>query len=559
MKFKKRLIAFLLIPVISITVIMNSIYTAYAISPEIVIGILGLLGSTGSMVQSAEQDSVYSNWYDANIDKMRDSWANCMQALGMPSVLTDKLKNVAMMDPIQDVRRWMVKNTPGSNPTDDEVKEQIYNMYKDCVILENGDFKFSSDFNSFLQDECDYFIDQNKYYVGYSLDLQYYPVPDYFKDFIKLKQDTNYLFARDAYNGSGNGLRYEIYVVPKDLIEFGFVYFDGYYNENGQNHQICTNAYDALTFQSFGLLNNSNVEVYNVSCGPSSSGYGQVNNGGFSSRNIHFLSFLDNVYDLRYVDFNFGSRSNQNGCIRISCEKIYSEIIFGSYGLFTSNQRGKCPYYINESVYYDWRQSRGDYVVTNDNSNHVSYGDVNTFIDDHHSEIGTYPGIPEIYKWIEDQPIRTIPTPTPGPGGESSGSGTSGSGGTATATANNEGVNVTINNNHTINFPDWFRSDTVSGNSVSGNSSGEGSGISFGFLGTLGQTLKSLIENIGKAIVDIITGISSVIAEIVTNIPTVFGDFVGAVLGWLPPELQALISLSVIAMITYGLIKLIRG
>ena len=110
-----------------------------------------------------------------------------------------------------------------------------------------------------------------------------------------------------------------------------------------------------------------------------------------------------------------------------------------------------------------------------------------------------------------------------------------------------------------------YRAQSVSGNGTNGTVSGNGadgyggSGVDFGFLGVLGNTLKSLIENIGKAIVDIVAGISSVIAEVVENVPTVFADFVGAVFGWLPPELQALVSLAVVAMVSYGLIKLIRG
>lgn len=534
MKFKKRLIAFLLIPVISITLILNSIYTAYAITPGTVIGILGLLGSTGSLVLSAEQDSVYSNWYDANIDKLRDSWANSMQALGMPSVLTDKLKNVAMMDIIQHVRRWMVKNTPGSNPTDDEVKEQIYNMYKDCVILENGDFRFSSDLNSFLQDECDYFIDNTDPFVSYSFNI--YDYASNFSNGLYFDRLKNFcLEYQNDYQIIKFDVNTKICLVPNGL------YAGKTSTSIWNNGTACTS--DVYNLTSWDLVpNNDDFRLF-------------VWNGTDFVENGLYKNGLEHIFS--QVEDNVIGNNISTAVCYVSYGLNYPVLIFRDLGALKEWGLGKQPYYFNRSVYNDWRQSTGDYTVTTDNSNHVTYGDIDNHIENIHNETNTYPGVPAIERWIEQQPV---PTPIINPGtGDNPGSGTSGSGGAATASANNQGVNVTVNNNHSINFPDWFRSDTVSGNTVSGNSSGDGSGISFGFLGSLGQTLKSLIENIGKAIVDIITGISSVIAEIVTNIPTVFGDFVGAVLGWLPPELQALISLSVIAMITYGLIKLIRG
>ena len=148
----------------------------------------------------------------------------------------------------------------------------------------------------------------------------------------------------------------------------------------------------------------------------------------------------------------------------------------------------------------------------------MRYPDIEKYITENPNPSGGAPYLPQIRNWIEEETER-------------------------------KRIQIQLEINPSVNpIP----------STVSGNSSG-GSGINFGFLGTLGSTLKSLIENIGTAIVDVITGISTVIAEVVTNIPTVFGDFVGAVLGWLPPELQALISLSVVAMVTFGIIKLIRG
>lgn len=253
-------------------------------------------------------------------------------------------------------------------------------------------------------------------------------------------------------------------------------------------------------------------------------------------------------------------------------------LVWRSLADFKNSTLGRPSYYVNNTVYNSWKNSTGDYTINTDNSNHATYGDVNTYVDDHHTETGTYPSPEEINVYIENKPAPTpepTPTPTPdNPSGGGSGSGSTvsgnGSGGnnSATATAqggqggqasaNNEGINITINNNHNINLGGG---KGLSGNTVSGNGSGSSGGIGgiFDFLSQIGDFLGSLIKNIGNVLADIVTGIGSVIGSLLQGIPTVFNDFLGGVLGWLPPELKALITLSISAMIIVGLIKLLRG
>lgn len=68
-----------------------------------------------------------------------------------------------------------------------------------------------------------------------------------------------------------------------------------------------------------------------------------------------------------------------------------------------------------------------------------------------------------------------------------------------------------------------------------------------------------MISNLGSAISNLIRGIAEVLEGLGETIPTVFGDFIGMLLGWLPPELRALVTLGFVAMIMFGLVKVIRG
>lgn len=92
----------------------------------------------------------------------------------------------------------------------------------------------------------------------------------------------------------------------------------------------------------------------------------------------------------------------------------------------------------------------------------------------------------------------------------------------------------------------------------------------FSFFGTIGKALGSLISAIGSllsgivdglvdAITSLLNGISGLIETIVGGLPTAFSQFLSSLLGFLPEEIVALITLSITAMILVGIIRLIRG
>lgn len=183
-------------------------------------------------------------------------------------------------------------------------------------------------------------------------------------------------------------------------------------------------------------------------------------------------------------------------------------------GIATATDLLYQPYYYNNEVWQDFSKSSGDYVFSPSNINTVSYGDTISYIDNYIQDKGYPPTIPDININIENENNNNV-------------NGGSGGGG--------------------------------SGGDDSGGGSGSGTDGIFDFLSDLGAVLGNLIKNLGQAITNIIKGISDLVTSIVTDLPTVFFDFIGAIFGWLPEEWVTLLSLSLAAMLIWGIVKVIRG
>ena len=172
-------------------------------------------------------------------------------------------------------------------------------------------------------------------------------------------------------------------------------------------------------------------------------------------------------------------------------------------GALTGNQ----PYYITNKWNDFSNNNSGNYMVDSSNSNNISYGDVTNYVNNYYGENGSYPSAPVINIYIENN--------IPDNGGGGSGGGGSGGG-----------------------------DDDI--------------GI-FDFLSRIGQVIGNLIKNLGNILAELVEGISTVVSSLLESIPTVFNDFLGGILGWLPPELRALLTLAISAMVIVGLIKMFRG
>lgn len=199
--------------------------------------------------------------------------------------------------------------------------------------------------------------------------------------------------------------------------------------------------------------------------------------------------------------------------VNINGYRLYK--VFYTLEDLKAEQQGISPYYISDKWNNFVNSNNTTYTVDSSNSNNVTYGDTNNWINNYYTDNGTYPDPTQITIYIDNNIPVPNPTPTPTPVPDDPGGG--GSGG-----------------------------------------SGSDANI-FDFLSDLGAVLGNLIKNLGKAITDIIEGISEVITGLMESIPVVFNDFLGALIGWLPPELRLLISLTISAMVLVGLIHLFKG
>lgn len=439
-------------------------------------------------------------------------------------------------------------HSKGISGEEDVTTEQEALDYAFDGISINGDGNIVLNDNAKLNINTliDNYVNDNKYYVGYSLDLQYYAVPDVLYNFISENQDSNYVWIYIRNNA--------YYLVAYPFDDYGPVLISDNINDT-----YSYGLYNYDTFVKFydpnGPGNNQPIveplKVASCPVGGNSLTYLTVSPWNWNNSNSFML--MKRNYTYRDSDFSIptvGNSAFANGWVNVSYQTVKSYTIMGTMALFESSQRGYAPYYYNNNVFTDFSSSVGDYTLTNDNSNHVTYGDVTTYIDDHHSETGDFPSIPEINIWIESQPSPTPnPTPTPNPDNPSGG----GSSGGATASANNEGINININNNHNINvgFP------SLSGNTVSGNGSGSSGGI-FDWISNIGGVIGDFIKNVGQLIADVIKGLTETITTVLADIPNIISSLVEFVYGGLPDELKAIVTLGITTVIFVGVIKMMR-
>lgn len=222
---------------------------------------------------------------------------------------------------------------------------------------------------------------------------------------------------------------------------------------------------------------------------------------------------------LSYVEANI--INNYTGNWVLSMNDYITYKMYKTYNDFLEDTSLYDSYY--NSVLWDnfVNSNNTTYTIDSSNSNNITYGDVTSYINEYHDSNGTYPDINDIQVFIDNNIPNSDPTPTPTP------------------------------------TPD---PDDPNGGGGSGGSGGSGDSDNiFDFLSKIGEVLGSLIKNLGNVLADLVAGIGSIISSLIESIPTVFSDFLGALIGWLPSELQALISLSITAMIIIGLIKLFKG
>lgn len=438
----------------------------------------------------------------------------------------------------------------------DNLTEGHYNkiaeyLVNNITINENDNsVTYNDNSREFLLSIVNEFLEENRYYYVYSNDIQYMEITSEGKRTLQ-QLVTSYQDNYDCFIGYESS-NFHFWAVPKDAVSY--IYTGTAYS----GLTVVAKAYNSQTYH-WNATKIEGLIKYTVSGSGTAT---QVDVPSYSNSNSDHSVGTNNfmVEKKAYRDDEYKASSTRAGIANtwrngtfVTMDRYEEKLVFGSYLMMQEYNRGNLPYYVNKTVYNNFTNSTGDYTVTYDNSNKATYNDVTNYIDNRHTETNNYPESPDIDDWIirynPSNPVINDPTEPNNPG--------SGSGGGASATANatNGDVNVTVNNNHYFNF-----GGSVSDNSVSDNDLGFGGSVwDFSWISSIGQTLGNLISNLGSAISNLIRGIAEVLEGLVETIPTVFGDFIGMLLGWLPPELRALVTLGFVAMIMFGLVKVIRG
>lgn len=441
--------------------------------------------------------------------------------------------------------------------TDAQKRNKLGETLTDDIQITDDEIILGPDANLILKYYINQVMSSNKYYTAYTLDLQRYTYSGWWttelKDLIEQYQNDYWIIA--GANGGAQSTWYYFFI-KKDKV--GAIYSDVV-----GNYMYKANFIDSYTFTDKLINENESfyyTKAYNGTLSvkmPYSPPYRLNFQPATGTNNNMFTKFVNQNKQFISSEISIAPSSSNN--FTVSYGKRYQVTLYSSVALFSSVSRNESPYYVSNK-YSDFANSSGTYTIDSNNSNVIKYGDIVTYNNNYYNNNGQYPTMPQIDIYINDNNPDATPPNNGGGGGGQGGQGgqggTGGAGGSANVTNNN---NPTFNNNPNININLGFPS--ISDNTVSGNGAGSAGGVGniFGFLSQIGKVIGDLIKNIGEVLADILEGIVSVVSSLVESIPTVFGEFMGALIGWLPAELQALITLSITAMIIVGLIKLFRG
>lgn len=397
-----------------------------------------------------------------------------------------------------------VKDQISDSSDETEVLNKTIDMILEGQSVSGNDITNNTNVNTFIKNISNQYVNDNKYYLGYSLDLQYYDLPADIITFVQ-DNDNQLVFIKRVYNG--------YFVFTDNTLntnDYGFVY-------NSKGTEIySTLPYNLTTFNGYsrgdpGYQNPyaDGVSVYFWQNGV----FTKVTHRAGNYNYVYaWFNFMERNYTYRATDWDFPDWTNTWDVVCVSYGHVKEIPIYGTKSLLESSERGTMPYYYNNTVWQDFSQSTGDYTFSPTNINTVTYGDTVTYINDYHDTNNNYPDNSTVNNWINNTNEENITNNGGGSGGDDSGGG-----------------------------------------------SGSGTDGIFDFLSDLGAVLGNLIKNLGQAITNIIKGISDLVTSIVTDLPTVFFDFIGAIFGWLPDEWVTLLSLSLAAMLIWGIVKVIRG
>ena len=414
----KRIISILLIPIMILTITLCDVKKAQGAALETAVSILA------AAIIGVESSETYQDWYDNELQPHYISMMNevfertGLVKMGFNENFTDTLFHTIGGDPIQNFRQYMShkNNVDPSSITDDQAKQGLYNMFNNSHV-EGSNVTIADDLKQYFLYIQDSYIDSLEMFTLYGCDLQaslnsaawgpnVYEIGELINsnpyDYIIIKTYADNATSNVEVLDISTSPNYQLFGVVSDVYSDAWsrVVFYCVREVNGlikaeefgrYGDEEFTVYKDELTSSSLGSPSNNNYSVITAYDHTDVNGYlntSKYQSCGGSDWRYYPKVFTKNGYGLNC----FSSLTALNSYLE-------------EYGL------GRKPYYINNTVYNNWKNSSGDYTFSNDNSNHVTYGDITNYIDDHHSETGYYPTIPEINVYIENQQNPTNPTP----------------------------------------------------------------------------------------------------------------------------------------------------
>ena len=460
-------------------------------------------------------------------------------------------------------RKYGNSDKTASNLTQSDLNEIAQDFYQNISVT-NNNITYNDNSKALLMDYIEEVENRTPYSYWYSRDISnlamyfnYGPAFNKVRDLIRSKQDNFYCLYSSSSTDAVNA-KYMFWFVPKNT-DAQFVRYTGAWDAKKVGIASYQN-WTWIVYQNGGT----------VSCNQYVLNDGSLVFEQYPNKHVDGISFIG--YEVPdSTGWTTNGATNTNPCFLLNVDRHEQVLIWNTLNDMKQGSIGQQPYYISDS-FNNFKNMSTSYTIDNSNVNKITYGDITSYVNNYYGTTGDYPTQPLIDIYINNNIPDADPTPTPNPdnpnnpntgGGSNTVSGNGSSAATANATANatNGNVNVTINNNPSISFG-WggLSGNSVSGNgTVSGNVVSNGVGDIFSFLSGIGQSLASLVKNLGKALTELLDALISIIDDILVKIPNVLSGLLEIVFGGLPDEIKAVILMGIVLMVTFGIIKVIRG
>ena len=280
------------------------------------------------------------------------------------------------------VAKWLNKKY-STNKTENDVTDQdiidCYNEYTQNISVTDNGLTYNDNSRRVINSVIETYKEECGFTYVYSLNLQYnlnnFPNGDLYN---ATRQKLN-----EVQGGKFCGLSNTIinhnsnwYLTVWDISKLGFVY-----STNGNGNMTGLYECDMYDLTSWQRIEGSNRYNYmtQYEYDPNSKTFvvsSVINNT--STWNYIWVSITNNKSDFTYYYSSDPVGLNSDGTHTFKMYRTLADL--------KAESVGESPYYYNNTVYNNWSTSSGDYTVSVDNSNQVTYGDITSYVNSFNTE-----------------------------------------------------------------------------------------------------------------------------------------------------------------------------